>query len=296
MTELDDALALTWGGGGRPAAPAVGDVVVGHGELTEGWVIGRAVNGGLLMALAAHAAAAVLDDVGHAAPLTWGTHFLSAAVVGPVEVHVEPLRLGRTVSTVSVRIVQETGSGAAERVRFVGTFGDVARTEPVRRAPAAPSIPPPEECLPARRDASPVAQGIVMLDRLDVRVDPATAGFAIGRPSRRGVIRAWLRMADGREPDVAMLPYAVDALMPVSFDLGVPGWAPTLELTGQVLGTPSAGWLAVELSTDTVVGDLVVEDACVWDASGRLVARSRQLASVRFPSDDGGVGEPGAAG
>ena len=54
------------------------------------------------MALAAHAAAEVLDDVGHAAPLTWGTHFLSAAVVGPVEVHVEPLRLGRTVSTVSV--------------------------------------------------------------------------------------------------------------------------------------------------------------------------------------------------
>ena len=162
--------------------------------------------------------------------------------------HVEPLRLGRTVSTVSVRIVQETGSGAAERVRFVGTFGDVARTEPVRRSPAAPSMPPPDECLPARRDASPVAQGIVMLDRLDVRVDPATAGFAIGRPSRRGVIRAWLRMADGREPDVAMLPYAVDALMPVSFDLGVPGWAPTLELTGQVLGTPSAGWLAVELT------------------------------------------------
>ncbi|WP_377640192.1 thioesterase family protein [Oryzobacter terrae] len=287
MTELDDALALTWEGGDRPAPPAVGAVVVGRGALTEGWLIGHAVNGGLLMALAAHAASEVLDGAGHAAPLTWGSHFLSAAVVGPVEVHVEPLRLGRSVSTVSVRVLQDAGSAAVERVRFVGTFGDVGRTEPVRRAPAPPSMPPPDECLPARRDASPVAQGIVMLDRLDVRVDPATAGFAVGRPTRRGVIRAWLRMADGREPDVAMLPYAVDALMPVSFDLGVPGWAPTLELTGQVLGTPSAGWLAVELTTDTVVGDLVVEDACVWDASGRLVARSRQLASVRFPSDDG---------
>ena len=39
------------------------------------------------------------------APLTWGAHFLSAAVVGPAEVHVEPLRLGRTVSTVSVALV-----------------------------------------------------------------------------------------------------------------------------------------------------------------------------------------------
>lgn len=295
MPELDDALSLTWDGGAVPP-PEVGRVAVGRGHLGPGWVIGRAVNGGLLMALAARAASSLLGGVGHAAPLTWGAHFLSAGLVGPVEVRVEPLRLGRTVSTVSVAVLQEGEDGAVvERVRLVGTFGDVGRTSPVRRSPAAPVVPPPEECLPARRDGSPVAQGIVMLDRLDVRVDPATAGFAVGRPSRRGVIRAWLRMADGREPDVAMLPYAVDALMPVSFDLGVPGWAPTLELTGQVLGAPGPGWLLVELSTDTVVGDLVVEDAVVWDSAGRVVARSRQLASVRFPEDDASDGEGAAA-
>lgn len=304
MTELDDVLSLTWEGGvaggraGGPAGdPSVGRVEVGRGELGQGWLIGQAINGGVLMALAARAASEVLGGAGHGDPLTWGAHFLSAAVTGPVEVRVEPLRLGRTVSTVSVRVLQEDGSGdgPVERVRVVGTFGDLARTEPVRRAPAAPTVPGPEECLPARRDASPVARGIVMLDRLDVRVDPATAGFAVGRPSRRGVIRAWLRMADGREPDVVMLPYAVDALMPVSFDLGVAGWAPTLELTGQVLGTPAPGWLLVELTTDTVVGDLVVEDACVWDSTGRLVARSRQLASVRFP-EEGPAASGGGAG
>ena len=139
--------------------------------------------------------------------------------------------------------------------------------------------------LPASRDSSPQAQVIALLDRLDVRVDPATAGFAVGRPTGRGVIRAWLRMADGREPDVAMLPLAVDALMPVSFDLGVPGWAPTLELTGQVLGRPAPGWLRVELMTDTVVGGFYVEDALVWDSNGRLVARSRQFAGVRMPAN-----------
>jgi acyl-CoA thioesterase len=170
-----------------------------------------------------------------------------------------------------------------ERVRLVATLGDVARTDPVHRAPTPPTMPAPEECLPATRDASPAAAAIRMLDRLDVRIDPATAGFAVGRPTRQGVIRAWLRMRDGREPDLAMLPFAVDALMPVSFDLGVPGWAPTLELTGQVLGDPAPGWLLVELSTDTVVGDLLVEDAAVWDSTGRLVARSRQLAGVRMP-------------
>lgn len=276
MGELDEVLRLRWDDG-----PAVGAAAVatGHGHLGEDWLIGHAVNGGVLMALGLRAAAEGLTASGHTAPLTWGAHFLSAAVAGPVEVGVEVLRTGRTVSTVQVRVAQ----APVERVRLVASFGDVARTEPVHRAPTPPAVPPPEECLPATRESSPAAAAITMLDRLDVRVDPATAGFAVGRPSRQGVIRAWLRMRDGREPDLTMLPYAVDALMPVSFDLGVPGWAPTLELTGQVLGEPGPGWLLVELSTDTVVGDLLVEDARVWDQAGRLVARSRQLAGVRMP-------------
>ena len=297
MGELDEVLALVWDdegvSEGSSAGVGPGAVATGRGHLGEGWLIGHAVNGGVLMALGLRAAAERLTASGgtasgHAAPLSWGAHFLSAAVAGPVEVVVEVLRTGRTVSSAQVRVVQardaDAGGTPVERVRLVGTFGDLARAEPVHRAPQGPSMPPPQECLPVTREASPAAAAIRMLDRLDVRIDPATAGFAVGRPSRRGVIRAWLRMRDGREPDVAMLPYAVDALMPVSFDLGVPGWAPTLELTGQVLGVPSPGWLCVELSTDTVVGDLLVEDACVWDSAGRLVARSRQLAGVRMPS------------
>lgn len=282
MSELDEVLALRW-----DEAPAVraGDVATGHGHLGEGWLIGHAINGGVLMALGLGAVAKGLTASGHTAPLVWSAHFLSAAVAGPVEVAVEVLRAGRTVSTAQVRVVQTPDAGAApvERVRLVGTFGDVARTATVHRAPTPPELPPPGECLPATREASPAAAAITMLDRLDVRIDPDTAGFAVGRPTQRGVIRAWVRMRDGREPDVTMLPYAVDALMPVSFDLGVPGWAPTLELSGQVLGDPAPGWLLVELSTDTVVGDLLVEDALVWDSTGRLVARSRQLAGVRMP-------------
>ncbi len=280
MTELDDALRVTWDGG---PATASRTVAVGRAHLGEGWSIGHAVNGGVLMALACGAIGEGLAAEGHPDPITWSAYFLAAAPPGPMEVHAEVLRAGRTVSTAQARVVAGGEDGPRERVRLLGSFGDVTRTEPVHRSPTPPEMPPPDECLPATRDSSPVGAAIVLLDRLDVRVDPATAGFAVGRPSRRGVIRAWLRMRDGREPDVAMLPFAVDALMPVAFDLGVPGWAPTLELTGQVLGRPAPGWLRAELTTDTVVGDLLVEDAAVWDSTGRLVARSRQLAGVRLP-------------
>ncbi len=56
--------------------------------------------------------------------------------------------------------------------------------------------------------------------RLDLRLDPACVGWAVGRPSGRGVIQGWLRMADGREPDPLLLLLAADALPPVTFDLG----------------------------------------------------------------------------
>lgn len=286
MGELDEVLALEWEDGASSGPARAGAVAVGRGHLGEGWLIGHAINGGVLMALGAAAAASGLVSVGHPDLLTWGAHFLSAAPAGPVEVRVEVLRVGRTVSTAEMRVVQRDDEGRAhERVRMTGTFGSLDRAEPVHRAPAPPEMPAPEQCLPARRDGSPVAQGIVLLDRMDARIDPSTAGFAVGRPTGRGVIRAWLRLKDGREPDVRMLPWAVDALMPVSFDLGVPGWAPTMELTGQLLGRPAPGWLLAELTTDTVVGDLLVEDACVWDSTGRLVARSRQLAGVRLPGN-----------
>ena len=59
------------------------------------------------------------------------------------------------------------------------------------------------------------------------------------------MIRGWLRLADGREPDPLMLLLARDALPPVAFDLGLSGWTPTLELTVHVRARPAPGWLRV---------------------------------------------------
>lgn len=283
MSELDEVLRVAWA---DERASGTGEVRHGRAEVGPEWGIGHAVGGGVLMALGAQALTQVLEPGGHHDVLTWSAFFLSAAQPGEVDVHVEVLRRGRSVSTAQVRLLQAGDGGPVERVRLTATSGDAAaRLEPVHRAPRPAGMPPPEECLPAARDSSPMARGVALLDRMDVRVDPATSGFAVGRPTGRGVIRAWLRMADGREPDITMLPFAVDALMPVSFDLGVPGWAPTHELTGQILGRPAPGWLQVELTTDTVVGGYYVEDARVWDSRGRLVARSRQLAGVRMPGN-----------
>ena len=173
--------------------------------------------------------------------------------------------------------------GETTCLRHTATFADLdANSEPVHLQDAPPELPDPEACVPAVRTG--FAERITLLDRLDLRIDPATVGWAIGQPAGDGEMRAWIRFADGREPDVAALPFFLDALPPVSFTLGALGWAPTIAFSGHVRTRPAGGWLRMRITTRNVIGGLFEEDATIWDSRGRVVAQSRQLAGVRMPS------------
>jgi hypothetical protein len=76
----------------------------------------------------------------------------------------------------------------------------------------------------------------------------------------------------------------VDGLPPVTFDLGLFGWAPTLELSVHVRARPAPGWLRVRHETRNLAGGMFEEDCQVWDAADRLVAQSRQLAHLPRPA------------
>ncbi|HYN30066.1 MAG TPA: thioesterase family protein [Dermatophilaceae bacterium] len=286
MSEFDTAMAVEAEDGSGARA-----------VLGAGWVIGAAVNGGVLMALGAVALRRAVERAGgHGDPLVLSAYFLSAAQAGPVRLRTEVLRTGRSMSTGQVSLLQDVDGRPVERVRALATFGDVdAQSEPVWLAAEPPDLPGPDRCVAAGRESSPFAGPISLLDRLDIRLDPATVGWAGGRPSGRGEVRAWVRFADGREPDLTSLIFFLDALPPVTFDLGATGWAPTIELTGHVRGRPAPGWLLVAVSTRNVIGGLLEEDATVWDSRGRVVAQARQLAGVRMPSRPVTASAAGAA-
>lgn len=247
-----------------------------------GWAIGEAVNGGLVMALAA---TALRERIGHERahpdPLAFSAYFLCATMPGPGSVHTQVARAGRSMTTGAVWVYQPGEQGPVERLRALATYGDLQRSHIADRTPPAPQLPAPGDCLPARE--APEHLQVPLQERLDLRFDPDCVGWAFGQPSRRGRLRGWLRLADGRDFDPISLLLALDALPPVAFDLGILGWAPTLELTAHVRARPAPGWVAIELASDTLAGGLLEEDARVWDSTGRLVAQSRQLASVRMP-------------
>ena len=252
-------------------------------QLDAGWQIGGGINGGLLLALVGNALRATLDG-SHVDPLSATAYYVSASQPGPATLRTEVMRSGRTTSTAACSLLQGNGDGEVERVRTLATYGDLsALPDDVRTVATPPEMPPPEECV-STADAPPTFMAQAgLLERLDLRLDPACAGWAVGEPSGRGEVRGWLRMADGREPDPLLLLLAIDALPPVTFDLGLFGWTPTLELTAHVRAVPAPGWLRVVAWSRNVAGGMLEEDAEVWDSAGRLVAQSRQLALVPRP-------------
>jgi acyl-CoA thioesterase len=249
-----------------------------------GWTIGDRPNGGYLLALAARAA---LGAVEHPHPLAVSGQFLAPPAIGPAELEVVPLRAGRSLSTVRVTLAQD---GRPLLVALVGAGELNAGGAPEwRRAAGPPALPPVEQCVGSRPEV-PGRIRINILDHLDVRLDPATAGALVGRPSGRLEMRGWVRFHDGRPPDPLALLQAVDALPPTSFELGIPAWAPTVELTFYLRGLPAPGWLACVVRGQLWRDGWFDEDAEVWDAGGRLVAQGRQLAGAR-PRE--GVATPG---
>ena len=270
-----------------------GEEGVYDAELGEGWRIGGGVNGGVLLAIAGRALAAEFGTAGgdrpsHPDPLAISAYYLTPGVPGPATVRTSVVRRGRAVSTGQVSLLQDDGRGGeVERVRFLATYGDLASVDgDLTTSAQPPDLPPPDRCVSAAQAPPDFLKHASLLQRLDMRLDPATTGWAMGQPSGNGVIRGWLRMADGREPDPLMLLLAVDALPPVAFELGLPGWTPTLELTAHVRARPAPGWLRVNLTNRTLAGGFLEEDAEVWDSEGRLVALSRQLARASVPAPD----------
>jgi len=248
-------------------------------DLSAGWTIIKAVNGGYLLAVLGRALA---DALPHRDPFTISAHYLTASSPGPAVIRTEAVRTGRTLSSGQASLFQYDGEGReVERIRVLASYGDLdSLPDDVRTSAEPPAIPPMAQCFGPEDGPAPVSGSSAITDRLMLKLDPATLGWALGSPSGKGEMRAWFGLADGRDPDPLSLLLAVDALPPTAFELGISGWVPTVELTVHVRSRPAPGPLRVSITTRNLAGGFLEEDAEVWDSRDRLVAQSRQLARV----------------
>lgn len=246
------------------------------------WSVAGKPHGGYLLAIMGRAAA---DVSGRADVLSVSAVYLDAPDVGMVDLEVELLRSGRTVSHARVRLSQGRVSCVEALVLTGELDGDVYWDGGV----PPPDVAPLERCV--RMPA--VARDGTHFDVMglnDLRIDPDTAGFLSGWPKGAGELRGWVGLAGGEPFDAFSLLYAVDSMPPATVDVQPARWVPTLELTAYVRGRPAPGPLRV-LQRAQLVADGRVDETClVWDATGRLVAQATQLAGLRTPPRAPGPG------
>jgi acyl-coenzyme A thioesterase PaaI-like protein len=301
MTIFDEATAI------RRRAEGLYDALPDHrfAIVAAGGTTPPAVNGGALIATVLRA---VLDSSPNPHPVATTANFLRVARLEPAEIHVSWLKQGRTAAVARATMVQggepildmtvTTGTVPASLLPSASGAAGAPGADASAPGPAGsdspgstaeltwtgppPEFPPVEDCVdlgPWRGSVSADgAEGYAM--QVSVLLDPATTGWRQGDPSGLPEMRAYFELRDHRDPDAYLLALAVDGLPPVVFGLGATGWAPTVELTWYMRAVPCPGPLRVAARGRHVGGGWFDEEAEVWDAAGRLVAQSRQLARV----------------
>lgn len=261
------------------ADTAVAPIGDGRWEATlhERWNVGANPNGGYLLAVAVRA---MCEAGGRPHPMSVTAHYLSPPAVGRVEVATEVAKAGRSFATVEAHVVQE----GRERVRLLGTFGDLAtRRGPTRVSAQMPQIAPPADCRSLVELTAEAGRAVPeAVRRFDILLPPESPwGRAeLGEPYQ---ITGWIRFADGTEPDTTSLVTFADAFPPTLIGSMEVGWVPTLELTVHVRRRPAPGWMLGTFRTRLLIDGVLEEDGELWDSEGLPVAQSRQLALVLSP-------------
>ena len=262
MTKFETDTALAPAGDGRY-----------EGCVSPDWRIVRGANGGHLAAIVLRA---MTNEVGdqEREPRTMSVHFARVPKEEPFEVHVSVERVGRTMSNLSARLIQD-GKVVIVAIAAFST----PRSGPEFNDLQMPEVPRPDAIEPIT-DREDFAFG----RQFDFR---RALGPPSGERTDRAELGIWMRLREPQVADHIVSTQLLDAFAPAVFaKLGQGGGGagvPTVEMTyhyREHLPLPEAApdaWHLGVFRTMTSRGGFIEEDGWLWSTDGRLVAQSRQL-------------------
>lgn len=244
-------------------------------DIPEVWKQGRTAYGGLSAALSLTAARAAL---GEDRPLRSAMISFVGPAAGGVEVTVEPLRSGKTASSVRTRLTGDAGVGTES----VFTF---AAPRPSGLAVPPAGLPDGVEAPPAGADGFPFPKGAPQFTG-NFELYPAFGGTppfsgAVDAPP----LRLWTRHKassswTGMEALICLadaLPPAVTTAMSDFAPLSSMTW--TVDLLDDDLATQD-GWYLLESITDHARDGYSSQAMTIWSADGRCLIKGRQMVTV----------------
>jgi hypothetical protein len=260
---FDRAIAVHHEGQGRVSA-----------DLDAGWSTPAGLNGGYIAAVLLNAViAAVGRPERHPRSLT--LHYLSTPKPGPAAVEVTVERSGRTLTSVSARLVQDGRTRVIALAALGGPYDrDVSFDTPAIELTPFGELEPLDWIPP----------GFPIVEFFDLRPSLGPMPF-VEPPADEAVTGGWIRLRDERPLDAPALAMYADAWWPAAFvRMPVPVPVPTVDLTfdfraPEVLAALEPGSpVKVRFTTRTAHDGYFEEDGELWAPDGTLLANSRQLA------------------
>ena len=267
MTTFDADTAVTPAGDG-----------VWEATISDRWAVPRGPNGGYIAATVLRALAEAVDDPTRA-PRSLTLHYLRPPQAGrTARIHVTVERAGRTLTSLSARMVQEDRTMVVALAAFADDFPTADNY-----ATPAPDVGPP----PAQLHSVPEAPGVPEIARRTAMAPVFGAAPMTG--GDEALVGGWLRLAEPRVADAAALAFYADAWLPAPFALlKAPAPAPTIDLTIHFRtrlphpGMDADAPVLARFSSSTSHGGYFEEDGAIWAPDGTLLVQSRQLALL-FP-------------
>ncbi len=254
------------------------------------FTIGPKVHGGSLQMVVTAAARRALGDlaatdadpgmIDGVTALAVSSDYLAAPDPAEIEIEVTVVKRGRTVSIARVDVTQ----GARTMVSSTVTLGRPDTGNPhYRTAHLLDGLPAEPTDDGYGIDGTPLGEINHLGAAIDLTLDPASFPAARG-DSGEPVVRGWVRPKEAEAQPATMnwdFPVLVcDISPPVVMNLGMFGWAPTVQLTTYLRRVPAPGWLRFAASAVEVGQGMFAEDHLVTDSAGAVVAQSRQLALI----------------
>jgi hypothetical protein len=239
-------------------------------DLDAEWTANGHCTAGYLMALSARA---VVEDSRAAFPAPVGVAVRYARVTppGPAVVEVDLLRIGTRRS--DWRVTVRTGDGPT--VAALVSTGNRPTPDP---GVPAPDLPGRDTCVLLPTQAPGFDLPVMAV--LAQHADPSGLTWLTGEPSGQGLAQGWVQAADGSAPDAVSVLAAFDSIPTATYDLGLEGWAATVDLSVHVLGLPAPGPLRLRRMVHATAAHLVTLTCDIWDADARHVATGVQLCAL----------------
>ena len=241
-------------------------------RVSDDWLQGRTVYGGLAAALCLEAAQRQLPDL---PPLRSAQFSFIGPAAGPLQINPVELRKGK--STVFVGVDLHGEAGLATRATLC--FGAARVSAVSHTATDAPPSKAPEAC-PSFFDKAPPA--LRFLQHIDGRYASGALPFS---GATEPMMMLWLRHRDtALKPSVVSLLALADAPPPaIVATVTKPGIISTMTWSIDLLTDAvetAGGWWRIRTIADAAADGYTSQAMTVWNAAGRPVMASRQSVAV----------------